>query len=208
MKKYRLKPHVKTLLTNLLYISLIILFFQWASLFEDWLNSREYNFEPVYSIQIVEVPVVTLDTILYQEMELPTEATGEFKTYMDWRTLSNPASKQWHLQQLATTDDKGFRKYQGKYLIAVGSYYATSVGEEFRITLSSGQVFHAVVGDLKQDKHTDKNNQYIPENGNIVEFIVDTKTMSKEVKKLGNVSATGLLGSIIKIEKLIYSELQ
>lgn len=210
MKKLKLKPGVKNFLSKVGFIVAIILFFQWATIFEDWLNHRDYDFEPIYSVEISspsQEPQM-VDTIIYQEMELPTEATGEFKTYMDYRTIGNTASKQWHLQQLATTDERGFRKYQGKYLIAVGTYYSKIVGEEFRITLSSGQVFHAVVGDVKQNKHTDKNNQYVPANGNIVEFIVDTGTMSKEVKEAGTISEAGFLGSISKIEKLLYTEIK
>ncbi len=142
---------------------------------------------------------------IYNKMELPTNADGTFKTYMDYRTIKNQASKQWHLQQLAKTNDEGFRVFNGKYLIAVGTYYSKDVGKEFRITLSDGLTFNAIVGDIKQDIHTDKNNQYVPQNGNIIEFIVDLDKLDPLTKRLGDVSNSGLKGKIVSIEEEVIS---
>lgn len=139
----------------------------------------------------------------YNTLELPTEATGEFKTYMDYRKITDKTSKQWNLQQLATTNEKGFRVFNGRYLVAVGTYYATEVGKELRITLDNGFVFYAMVGDIKMDIHTDANNQYVPANGNIVEFIVDTDKLDPLTKKLGDVSNSGLEGKIVMIEEVV-----
>ena len=142
----------------------------------------------------------------YNTLELPTETTGEFKTYMDYRKITDKTSKQWNLQQLATTNEKGFRVFNGRYLVAVGTYYATEVGKELKITLDNGFVFYAMVGDIKMDIHTDANNQYIPINGNIVEFIVDTNKLDPMTKKLGDVSNLGFEGKIVKIEEVISFE--
>lgn len=139
----------------------------------------------------------------YISMGLPEDADGSFKTYMDYKKITNKSSRQWYLQQLAYTDSAGFRKFNDSYLVAVGTYYADEVGEEFRVTLDSGIVFHAMVGDIKQDIHTDANNQYVTINGNIMEFIVDVDKLDDLTKKLGNVSNSGLEGSIIKIEKAV-----
>lgn len=139
----------------------------------------------------------------YISMGLPEDADGSFKTYMDYRKITNKSSRQWHLQQLAYTDSEGFRKFNDSYLVAVGTYYADEVGKEFRVTLDSGIVFHAMVGDIKQDIHTDANNQYVPTNGNIIEFIVDVDKLDELTKKLGNVSNLGFEGSIIKIEEVV-----
>ena len=139
----------------------------------------------------------------YISMGLPEDADGSFKTYMDYKKITNKSSRQWHLQQLAYTDSEGFRKFNDSYLVAVGTYYADEVGKEFRVTLDSGIVFHAMVGDIKQDIHTDANNQYVTMNGNIMEFIVDVDKLDELTKKLGNVSNSGLEGSIIKIEEVV-----
>ena len=139
----------------------------------------------------------------YISVGLPEDADGSFKTYMDYKKITDKSSKQWHLQQLAYTDSEGFRKFNGSYLVAVGTYYADEVGKEFRVTLDSGIVFHAMVGDIKQDIHTDANNQYVTMNGNIMEFIVDVDKLDELTKKLGDVSNSGLEGSIIKIEEVV-----
>ena len=136
-------------------------------------------------------------------MGLPEDADGSFKTYMDYKKITDKSSKQWHLQQLAYTDSEGFRKFNDSYLVAVGTYYADEVGKEFRVTLDSGIVFHAMVGDIKQDIHTDANNQYVTMNGNIMEFIVDVDKLDELTKKLGDVSNSGLEGAIIKIEEVV-----
>ena len=164
--------------------------------------------EPYQISEIEEIIDVQEDKELYtyNTLELPTEATGEFKTYMDYRKITDKTSKQWNLQQLATTNEKGFRVFNGRYLVAVGSYYANEVGKELRITLDNGFVFYAMVGDIKMDIHTDANNQYVPINGNIVEFIVDIDKLDPITKKLGDVSNLGFEGKIVKIEEVISFE--
>lgn len=139
----------------------------------------------------------------YELKELPKDANGEFKTYMDYRKITNKSSKQWALQQLAETDENGFRVFNGKYLVAVGTFYSKEVGKELRITLEDGKEINVMIGDIKQDIHTDKNNQYMTDNGNIVEFIVDVDKLDPLTKKLGNVSNSGLEGSIAMIEEVI-----
>jgi len=168
----------------------------------------EVSPEPYQISEVEEIIDVQEDKELYtyNTLELPTEATGEFKTYMDYRKITDKTSKQWNLQQLATTNEKGFRVFNGRYLVAVGSYYANEVGKELKITLDNGFVFYAMVGDIKMDIHTDANNQYVPINGNIVEFIVDTDKLDPMTKKLGDVSNLGFEGKIVKIEEVIAYE--
>lgn len=168
----------------------------------------EVSAEPYQISEIEEIIDVQEDKELYSynTLELPAEATGEFKTYMDYRKIKDKTSKQWNLQQLATTNEKGFRIFNGRYLVAVGTYYATEVGKELKITLDNGFVFYAMVGDIKMDIHTDANNQYIPINGNIVEFIVDTNKLDPKTKKLGDISNSGFEGKIAMIEEVINFE--
>lgn len=161
--------------------------------------------EPYQVSKVEEIIGVQEDKELYSynTLELPTEATGEFKTYMDYRKITDKTSKQWNLQQLATTNEKGFRVFNGRYLVAVGTYYANEVGKELKITLDNGFVFYAIVGDIKMDTHTDANNQYVPINGNIIEFIVDINKLDPTTKKLGDVSNLGFKGKIVRIEEVI-----
>lgn len=151
------------------------------------------------------------ETQQYVAMSLPDYDTS-FKAYMDYRCITDKASKQYELQQKAETDDLGLRKYGDYYLIGLGTYYADSVGEKFRITLENDKVFYAMTGDIKADIHTDENNMYSPvydSNGkfisaNVVEFIVDTKAMDRKAKLSGSVGTyENFSGNIVKIEKII-----
>lgn len=151
------------------------------------------------------------ETQQYISMSLPDYDTS-FKAYMDYRCITDKTSKQYELQQKADTDDLGLRKYGDYYLIGLGTYYADSVGEKFRITLENDKVFYAMTGDIKADIHTDKNNMYSPvynSNGtlisaNVVEFIVDTKAMDRKAKLSGSVGTyEDFSGNIVKIEKII-----
>lgn len=138
----------------------------------------------------------------YESMALPDVDTA-FKSFMDWRSITLRSSEQYRLQKRAYTDVKGFRRYRGKYMIALGSYYAQYIGQEFRITLSSGIVIDAMVGDIKADKDTDKTHRYCKDKGvyNVVEFIIDKRVMPFWVRELGDVSVMGLQGEVVKIER-------
>lgn len=155
-----------------------------------------------YKEEIVEEEIIEEPVIRYRQRNLPSRG-GSFKTYMGHKSITNKRSMQYELQQSAYTDELGFRKINDKYLVAMGTHYSASCGKEFKITLDSGTEFEVIIGDIKQDIHTDKNNQFVEANGNIIEFIVDMDKLDKLAKKLGSVSVLGLEGNIIKIEERI-----
>jgi len=133
-------------------------------------------------------------------LNVPTspESNTGFKAWMDFRTITSRSSKQWELQQDAVTDPQtGIRMYDGRYMVALGTYYAQSAGERFHIVLDSGIEFDAITGDIKSDKHTDELHQH--RNGSIVEFIVDKKALPKMAKRMGDVSYAGFEGRVAEI---------
>lgn len=135
-------------------------------------------------------------------LDVPTaySANTGFKSFMDYRAITNRRSRQYALQQQAHTNEQGFRIYDGCYMIALGTYYTQSVGERFRITLENGQSFLAITGDIKSDAHTDSRHQH--RGGNIVEFIVDRRAISSLCQRMGDMSYAGFSGRIASIEKL------
>lgn len=158
-----------------------------------------------YHISKADEPIVATAAVPNEavvDMELP-DVSGEFKGYMDYRTITDKSSKQYLLRRVSYTDDQGFRMINGKYLVAVGKFYATEVGKELRVTLSSGTTIECIVGDIKAEAHTDENMQYVPGTTNIIEFIVDTRVMPEKHRLAGDVSAMGLAGAVIKIEEVI-----
>ena len=62
----------------------------------------------------------------------------------------------------------------GRYCIAVGSYYTTTVGQKLDLYLETGVVIPCIVGDCKADCHTNsESHQFCLSNGSVAEFIVD-----------------------------------
>jgi hypothetical protein len=181
---------------------LIVMLFAVVILSTSFLRNEKTDLviysETIFTLQ-TEPRFVEVEQIVYNELELPEEADGKFKTYMDYRKITDKTSKQWKLQEQAWTEERGFRKIGEHFLVAVGTFYADEVGKELLIEFEDGQKIKAIVGDIKQDKHTDSTNRYVPVNGNIVEFIVDVEKLDPEVIRRGDVSLLGLNGKITSI---------
>jgi len=158
----------------------------------DYIEYDEYKYdEPEIPEPVIFVPVL--------QNPIP-QARCYFKSWMDWRAITYRNSRQWRMQQIAYTCDDGFRRVDGLYMIALGTYFLYSgVGDVFDITLSSGVTFRAVVGDIKSDRHTDPTNRFHITDGSVIEFLVDRQVMCSQVLSRGNVSYAGFQGSIESI---------
>lgn len=128
-----------------------------------------------------------------------------FKSYMGFTSITNKDSEQYRLQKECWTDKHGLRRCDDDYVIALGSYYTSEIGERFKITLDTGESFTAVVGDFKADAHTDSLHQYTPTSDRgkcVLEFVVDTKALDSTAKRMGDISyISGFSGDVEKIEK-------
>lgn len=124
---------------------------------------------------------------------------GTFKSYTDYKCLARN-SAQWKLQEQAYTDENGLRKIGDAYMVALGSYYGTTLGTKYTVTLSNGSVFQAILCDCKKDIHTDANNQKTLSDGSVLEFYVDTVVLPKSVKTSGTISSINFFsGSVVSI---------
>lgn len=143
-----------------------------------------------------------------------------FKTWMDYRTISDKSSPQYKLvnhqdSNSVYTDSEGFLRAVGEtdlgisddyYVIALGSYYGTQIGCKYKITTDTGRVFYGILGDQKADMHTNSTHQYAG-NNDVVEFIIDTRSLNRNVKLMGNANVyMPLNGNISKIEKINFIE--
>lgn len=150
------------------------------------------------------VTPMTMMAVFTESMSVPDGNTS-FKSYMDYKCITDRNSPQYKLQGECWTDKNGLRRFGDDYVIAVGSYYAESVGERLEITLDSGEEFTAVVGDFKADSHTDSTHRYYPMsdgNKNVIEFIVDTGSLDKKAKRMGDISyVDGFEGNIESVTK-------
>lgn len=147
------------------------------------------------------MPKVTKDIKLIA-LEIPN--VPDFKSWTPYSVLATNTEQYNIVHSENSYDDVyGFRRHGDDYLVAMGTYYAKSLGERFKITTDKGNVFTVKICDVKSDIHTDINNQYTLFNNCIIEFYV-SDNIDANVQITGTASAIPELdGKIIKIEKII-----
>lgn len=140
--------------------------------------------------------------VSYETYDAP-ENSG-FKSFMDYRTITNTDSKQHRLQQYyAETGEYGIRMADSRYIVAIGTYFTSDVGQYFDIILENGTVIPCILGDQKADVDTDSNNIITKHNGCMSEFIVDSNMLNDDVKFYGDMSyCSNDWGSPIKTIKV------
>lgn len=122
----------------------------------------------------------------YEECDFPDNRG--FKSYMSYTTLTNKASNQYELQEEHGYTVSGMRMVNNRYCIAIGTAFNADIGTYVDLTLDNGEVIPCIVADIKADIHTRSDNITTTSNGCVVEFLVDTKKMDKQVKRSGDVS--------------------
>jgi len=155
--------------------------------------------------------------VKYTPMEVPAEVDTSFKTYMDYRCITNRYSEQYrYIQTWAWCDYDGFMRADGEkdlgiednyYLVALGSYYGTQIGDKYRITTDLGNTIYAVLADCKADRDTDYTRRY-SYNNDVVEFLVYTPRLPVEVLRTGSANTyMPLCGKITAIERIDFGGL-
>jgi hypothetical protein len=126
------------------------------------------------------------DTSKDGRMLFPPEWWGDTRmSYMDYRTITDPSSDQWRLQQKAVTDPvTGIRTVNGRYCVAVGSAISMTKGAYIDVTLQNGVRIPCVLADCKRD--CDTIDTFVGADGGIVEFVVDATALPNQVQLLGS----------------------
>ncbi len=154
-------------------------------------------------------------TAAYTQLGVPP-IDSSFKTYMDYRCITNTESAQYaYLKRWGWSDYDGFMRCNGEtdlgitdnyYMIAMGSYYGTGIGTKYRITTDTGNVFYGVLTDCKADCDTDYTHRY-SYNNDVIEFIVDTNRLDKNVKLFGSANVyMPLNGKIASVERITFTQ--
>lgn len=127
----------------------------------------------------------------------------DFKSYTNYRLLNRKSSQWKKIQTIAYSDNNGLRKVDNYYCVAMGSYYTKTLGDLFRITTDTGNIFDVIITDFKADRHTNSTHQYTKRNKCIVEFYVDMNYLDRTVARSGTISSLeSFSGKIVSIEKL------
>lgn len=123
----------------------------------------------------------------YIEYSVPS--TSGFKSYMSYKCITSTNSTQYKLQRdRAYTGTYGIRQIDGRFCVAIGSYFSSSIGGLFDLVLENGTVIPCISADQKADIDTESNNIITAHNGCMSEFIVDNETLDKNAKRMGDIS--------------------
>ena len=129
---------------------------------------------------------ISNEKLNYRDYTVPI--TSGFKSYMPYTAITNKASKQFKLQQMASTGTYGIRTVNNRYCVAIGTAFNAQVGTYFDLILANETVIPCIVSDIKADKHTDKNNMITVSNGCLTEFIVNSNILDRNAKRMGDIS--------------------
>jgi hypothetical protein len=126
-------------------------------------------------------------TLSMSEPTVPQEINDKnFKSWMDYRTITDETSAQYTLQQDASTGLHGIRYYAGLPMIAIGTGWGASVGDYVIVQFEDRTPMGCIVGDIKSDVHTDSTHRWCLVNGSVIEFIVDSDYISQTTKITGS----------------------
>ena len=107
---------------------------------------------------------------------------GEYYT-----AITCTSSPQYKLQhEYAYTGNYGIRMVNGRYCVAIGSYFNCHIGQYFTLVLENGTKIECIKGDEKADCDTDYRNIFSG-NGCMSEFLI-TRDLVKKARLMGDVS--------------------
>jgi hypothetical protein len=161
--------------------------------FNTQIRYYDYNDDWVITQYNEDIAYISKHYISDKKCEYITKSIPshpDFKSYMGYKSITTKSSKQYELQHTAAyTGQYGIRQINGRYCVAIGSYFKTEIGQYFDLILENGTIIPCVMSDLKADQDTDSNNLFTTHNGCCTEFIVDTKALVTRVKESGSVSS-------------------
>lgn len=173
----------------------------------DYDTLQKENNDLQHDVQVLNAIINNLNTQLEDNKAVFDVETNkrDFKSYMPYTVITDRSSPQWPLQQQAYTNEAGLRCIDGIPMIAIGTGWGAWVGDKVLVVCENGNRFIAIVGDIKSNAHTDKNNQTTSDNGCRCEFIVDLSVLDDHTRVLGNIAATmpeyaGYVVSVIKVK--------
>ena len=116
-----------------------------------------------------------------------------FKSWMSYKAITDKSSKQYKLQQIASTGYAGIRTVNNRYCVAIGTAFDTSIGTYIDLILEDGFVIPCIVADIKSPKHTDANNVFTITGKTkkticCTEFVVDLEKLNVDAMESGNIS--------------------
>ena len=150
---------------------------------KDWLKIK-YNKKIAY----VYKKYISKKKIEYTDCSVPNYSG--FKSWMDYHKITMNGSEQKILQEnYAYTGQYGIRQIDGRYCVAIGSYFTTEIGTYFDLILENGEVIPCILADRKDNSDTDSDNIFTSDNGCATEFVVDEEALKYSALNNGDISS-------------------
>lgn len=158
----------------------------YSTINDEWAAVKSLNEDNEEEVYFINLKYITDEELPYEFKEVSGDKR---KSFEDYRKITLTTSKQYRIQQrYAYTDEEtGIRVVDGKYCIGLGSYFTHNIGQYVDLVLANGEVIPCVIGDAKNNLHTNENNS-IGLDGSVAEFIVDKDYLDRHVKSSGNIS--------------------
>lgn len=150
---------------------------------DEWV-SVDYNGYTGY----MSKSYISDESCAYVDYDAPE--TSGYKSFMDYNKITDRSSAQYKLQNTeAYTGRYGIRQVDGRYCVAIGSYFTSEIGTWFDLVLKNGTVIPCILADQKDDKDTDSNNIVTMHNGCMSEFVIDWDNLNRSAMRDGDISS-------------------
>lgn len=158
----------------------------YSTINDEWAAVKSLNEDNEEEVYFINLKYITDEKLPYEFKEVVGDKR---KSFEDYRKITVTTSKQYRIQQrYAYTDrETGIRVVDGKYCIGLGSYFTHNIGQYVDLVLANGEVIPCIIGDAKNNLHTNENNS-IGLDGSVAEFIVDKDHLDRYVRRSGNIS--------------------
>ena len=151
------------------------------------LSGEESTYEIIEPTPVDFEPEVTVTESYYVPVNSGyLYGDSGFRSYEPYTAIGAGSIQEqilWH----ATPDENGIMSINGRPLVAIGTGWGYWLYDEITVYTDEGS-YDCIVGDIKDDAHTNWTNKVTSANGCVVEFIVDLWKMSDNVRCLGTMS--------------------
>lgn len=194
----RKDPSINSEILGILPFNTHIEFYQYDN---EWMCVNYYS-EDIKAVEAyVKSEYISTEKCKYTRYQVPNNT---FKSYMDYSCIKS--WKQYDLQKIAYTGRYGIRQVNGRYCVAIGTYFTTEIGIYIDLILENGEIIPCILADYKANKDTDVNNIITMHDGSLAEFIVDTPNLNNNVKKYGNISFSTEKWNSPIVEVVVYEK--
>lgn len=136
----------------------------------------------------IRIDLLSNNQVSFRDMPAPWNSG--YKSWMSYNTITDTNSKQYLIQHSYAYDGNyGIRQVNGRYCVALGSYFGVSIGQYFDLILENGTAIPCIAGDAKANRDTDGINATTSHNGCMSEFIVSYYALDKRARQSGNISS-------------------